>query len=305
MSDKLGSQASSEASPLAFFKRQFLKPKALPRDIQLRGKVAIVTGASSGLGLEAARQLLKLGLAHLVLAVRSQARGDAAAEKLRSEFPGATVSISLLDMESYASIQAFVARCQETLPRIDIMILNAGVQKYAFTTVAETGHETTIQINYLSTMLLAILILPVMKSKNGPDATRSPVLSFVGSDLAYNIDMDRGNADSPVLKQLDNPKTYSQMSNYSKSKLLIILAAINMAESVNRDDVLVNVTNPGMTKGTQIAREVPWALGKIVALMNALLGRPLNVAASNFVYSTVVLGKESHGAFTSDWDIKP
>lgn len=115
----------------------------MPDGVQLKGQVAIVTGGSSGLGFEASRQFLKLGVSQLVLAVRSQARGDAAAERLRSEFPEATLSVWLLDMESYESIQSFVDRSQ-TLPRIDIVVLNAGVQKPSFTTVAGTGHETTM-----------------------------------------------------------------------------------------------------------------------------------------------------------------
>lgn len=301
MSAELESRASSEASSLAFLKRQFLKPKPVPDGVQLKGQVAIVTGSSSGLGFEASRQFLKLGLSHLVLAVRSQARGDAAAERLRSESPEATLSVWLLDMESYESVQSFVDRSQ-SLPRIDIVVLNAGVQKPSFTTVAGTGHETTMQVNYLSTVLLAILLLPVLRSKKASGSARPPVLSIVGSDLAYNVDMDRKGS---ILPQLDSPKTYSHMPAYSKSKLLLLLAVAKLSEAVDREEVLVNITNPGMTKGTRIARECSWAVAKIVAILNALLGRTVEVAASNYVYSTVVLDSKSHGAFTSDWDIKP
>lgn len=301
MSAELGSRATSEASGFAFLKRQFLKPKPLPDGVQLNSQVAIITGASSGLGVEASRQLLKLGVSHVVLAVRSQAKGDAAAEKLRNEFPEAEVSVWLLDMESYESIQSFANRCQ-TLARIDIVILNAGVQKTSFTTVADIGHETTMQVNYLSTVLLAILLLPVLKSKKAAGSARRPVLSLVGTDLAYGVEMDwKG----PVLAQLDNPKLYVHMPAYSKSKLLVLLAVAKISEFIDRDDVLVNTTNPGMTKGTQIARERAGVDAKIVAMLNALLGRSVEVAASNYVYSTVGLGNESHGSFTSDWDIKP
>lgn len=150
------------------------------------------------------------------MAVRTQTKGDAAAEKLREEFPKAELSVWLLDMESYESIQSFTNRSQ-TLPRIDIVILNAGVQKPSFTTVADTGHETTMQVNYLSTMLLAILLLPVLKSKKTAGSARPPVLSLVGSDLSYNVNMDwKG----PVLEQLDNPSAYAHIPAYSKSKAL-------------------------------------------------------------------------------------
>lgn len=301
MSAELGSRATSEASAFAFLKRQFLKPKPLPNGTPLDSQVAIVTGASSGLGFEASRQFLKLGASHVVLAVRSQAKGDAAAEELRTEFPNATLSVWLLDLESYESIQCFVQRTH-TLSRIDIVVLNAGVQKPAFSTIENTGHETTVQVNYLSTVLLAILLLPVLKLKRPSGLSRPPALTVVGSDLAYNVDMDWK---APVFQQLDNPETYAHMPAYSKSKLLVMLVVAKIAESISCEDILINTTNPGMTKGTNIARERSGADAKIIALLNAMLGRTVKVAASNYIYSTVVMGNESHGSFTSDWDIKP
>lgn len=302
MSAKLENQASSEAAFMSFVKRQWTKPKTLPENIQLTNQVAIVTGSNSGLGFEACRQLLQLGLAHLILAVRSQARGDAAAKTLRSEFSEATLSVWLLEMESYESIQAITQRC-ESLPRIDIAILNAGVQKPSFTTVAATGHEMTMQVDYLSTMLLAILLLPVLRTKKAASFPKTPVLSIVGSDMAYMTDIDV--TSEPILKQYDDPKKFSQYPTYSKAKLLLQFAVTKLAEFADPDDVLVNITNPGMTKGTQIARDCSWLMAKSVAALNAMLGRTMQVAASNYVWSTVILGKESHGAFTSDWDIKP
>lgn len=168
-----------------FLRRQFERPTSLPDGIDLNRQVAIITGGNSGLGFEASRQFLRLGLSHLILGARSQARGDAAAEKLRAEFSEATVSIWTLDMESYDSVRSFAERCRE-LPRIDIVVLNAGVQKPTFTTVAGTGHETMLQVNYFATALLTVLLFPVLKSKKASSgATGPPTLSLVGSDLAY------------------------------------------------------------------------------------------------------------------------
>jgi len=80
----------------------------------LKGKVAIITGSNSGLGFESSRQLLTLGLSHLVLAVRSIEKGKAAASKLSLANPEATIDVWALDMESYDSIQAFVRKCDTT-----------------------------------------------------------------------------------------------------------------------------------------------------------------------------------------------
>lgn len=242
----LENRTSSESSALGFLRRQFSKPKPLPSSTSLNDQVVIITGSSTGLGFEAARKFLKLGISHLVMAVRSQKRGDAAAEKLRGEFPKPTLCVWLLDMESPKSIQAFAEHCT-ALPRIDIAVLNAAIQKPSFTLSPETGRETMMQVNYLSTIMLAILLLPVLKTKKQADAVRPPTISIVGSDLAYMFDIQR---DSPILRPLQDPTTYDQYPLYSRLKLLLLLATAKLCESIDRENVIINVTNPGMTKGT-------------------------------------------------------
>lgn len=68
-------------------------------------------------------------------------------------------------MTSYESIQAFAARAESELTRLDISILNAGMTAVDHKLVTGTGHERVIQVNYLSTFLLAILMLPIAKDK--------------------------------------------------------------------------------------------------------------------------------------------
>lgn len=62
----------------------------------------------------------------------------------------------------------------------------------------------------------------------------------------------------------------------------------------------MNITNPGMTKSTQMAREYAWPVAKTVALLNVLLGRTVEAAASNYVYATIVMGNRGHGGFARD-----
>lgn len=85
-------------------------------------------------------------------------------------------------------------------------------------------------------MLLAILLLPVLRSKKASNTTRPPVLSIVGSDLAYTVKMDRNDS---ILKQLDNPMAYNQIPVYSKSKLILLLSVAKLAESVDSKEVLL------------------------------------------------------------------
>ena len=301
MSTELESQASYEATVFGFLGRQFTRPKPLPAGIQLTDQVAIVTGSNVGLGLEASRQLLQLGLSHLVMGVRSQVKGNAAAAQLRTAFPSATISVWMVDLESYDSIRAFADQCA-TLPRIDIAILNAGLMNTPYTIVPATKHEITMQVNYLSTALLAILLLPILRAKRVAGAIRPPVLTLVGSDAAYGADIE---TEGPVLPQLDKPEAFSQLPWYSKSKLLLVLFVSKLAELVSSDEVLVNMVNPGMTRGTAFFHGVPTVLLKLVAVIQFLLARPVAVGASTYIHAAVAQGKESHGAFTSDWAIKP
>jgi NAD(P)-dependent dehydrogenase (short-subunit alcohol dehydrogenase family) len=133
--------------PTIFYKTQFCERQAgLPPGLNLASKVALVTGSNAGLGFESARQLLGLHLSHLILAVRSIDKGEAAAKKLRDQYPRAKIEVWKLDMCSYASIQEFAKRVETELTRLDIALLNAGLVKPSFTLVKETGHEETMQV---------------------------------------------------------------------------------------------------------------------------------------------------------------
>jgi len=302
MSAKLESKALSEATFFGFLRRQFTKPKPLPADIKLNNRVAIVTGSNVGIGLETSRQLLGLGLSHLVMGVRSQSKGDAAAALLRTAFPSSTISVWLLDLESYDSVHAFAAQCA-TLPRIDITILNSGMLAYSYTVSPTTKHEVMTQVNYLSTALLSYLLLPILKAKRASGAARPPVLTIVGSDGAYTGEV---NTSGPVLSQFDQPKGFKMLPRYYSSKLLLLFFFCKLAKLVSPDEVLVNMVNPGMTAGTAFSpSSAPVVLVKIFDLYKRLLARPVAVAATIYIDAVVVRGKESHGSFLSDWAIKP
>ncbi|KAL6797457.1 hypothetical protein GGI42DRAFT_362116 [Trichoderma sp. SZMC 28013] len=268
MSSQLESEASFEATTLGFLRRQFAQPKPLPAGITLDGQVAIVTGSNVGLGLSACRQLLQLGLSHLVMGVRSQAKGDVAASQLRESFPSVLISVWIVDMESYDSVCAFAGRC-ESLDRIDIVILNAGLIKAPFTVAQATGNEVTLQVNYT---LLTILLLPILKAKKTGGDARPPVISVVGSDLMYKNEVE---LKGPLLPQFQQEETFSQFSWYGKSKLLQAIFISKLAEFVNPNDVIVNVSNPGMTGGTDFFRGYPALVMKYPKLWYTLEGQEL------------------------------
>ncbi|RYP69391.1 hypothetical protein DL769_005284 [Monosporascus sp. CRB-8-3] len=127
MSSKLEKEAAWEGSIRGIlYKQLFVSSKPLPPSVSLSRAVGIVTGANGGLGFEASRQLLQLGLLRLIMAVRSQTKGGDAAQKLRAEFPKAEIDVWIMDMADYDSIIALANRCR-SLEHIDYAILNAGL----------------------------------------------------------------------------------------------------------------------------------------------------------------------------------
>ncbi|KAJ4257511.1 hypothetical protein NW762_008635 [Fusarium torreyae] len=303
MSAQLKHNAAWEASPLAFLSRQFIEgvPK-IPKTINLSGQTAFITGSNVGLGFECARQLLALNLSHLIIAVRNQARGDAAAKKLQNEFPQAKIEVSIVDMASYKSIQNFVKWC-ETLPQLDIAILNAGLSRPQFERSEESKHEMTSQINYLSTALLAILLIPVLKAKRG---TSGPAhLALVGSDMSYWAEWT-GTSDS-IWDVVDNPTNFSSNGAYQISKLFLIMFVDKLSQYVSPEEVIVNFPNPGACRGTEFGSD--GNRSKIeqfwMAIAKPIVGRKVATGARSYVDAVAVKGTESHGSFVGEGKVKP
>ncbi|KAH7349714.1 hypothetical protein B0T11DRAFT_134095 [Plectosphaerella cucumerina] len=303
MSAHLKNEAATETGFLGTFRRQVLNSvPSVPSIIDLKGQTAIVTGANGGLGLESGRQFLQLGLNHLIISARSQGKGDAAADTLRKEFPSAKIDIWLLDMESASSVRDFARRC-ESLDRLDIVVLNAACGKMSFERVGGgKGREATLQVNYLSTMLLTILLVPILKAKRHD--SNPGRLTVVGSDAAYMVELPQTSGSASILDAHEDEASYEGFPQYCRSKLLLIMGVTKLAETIDREEVIINYVNPGATKGTALNREATGISKVVLFIVSRILGRDVVDAARQYVYSAVVLGKESHGSFT-DYKIRP
>lgn len=159
--------------PRYMYRQVTAKPQVVD-NVDLRGRVALVTGSNSGVGLETSRQLLDLGVSKLILAVRDEEKGRAAAADLladRKDTPPDTIEVWKLDLSVYDSVVSFVDRVSRTLTRLDIAVLNAGFCPAKRMVNPSTGHDEIIQVNYLSTALLTVLLLPVAKRVRKESAT--------------------------------------------------------------------------------------------------------------------------------------
>jgi NAD(P)-dependent dehydrogenase (short-subunit alcohol dehydrogenase family) len=289
--------------PKVFFQNQFrAKPIWPAPNTTLSGKTAIITGGNTGLGYETAVQMLELKLSLLILAVRSADKGEAAAATLRKLHPESTIEVWLLDMNSYDSILAFARRVESSLAYIDMVLLNAGVIKLSFMANESTGYEEMFQVNYLSTMLLCILLLPILKVK-GASKNCPAYVTIVNAALTLAATFPNRDA-RPLFPTFKDQKQFNQEEHYNTSKLLAHMFLWNLVEYISADHVIVNLADPAWVKGTDFTRDVKGAT-RIGLKIFELAGRTKRVGASCFVDALVNKGKESHGCFLMSWKIHP
>ncbi|KAL8942998.1 MAG: hypothetical protein Q9211_001147, partial [Gyalolechia sp. 1 TL-2023] len=156
----------------------------------LTGQTVVVTeetdqedlGANVGLGFESARHYVRLGAAKVIMAVRTLEKGEAAKKAIEdTEKRQGVIEVWHLDLQSYQSVKEFAQRVNG-LPRLDIMLENAGVATYKFRRAEDS--ETTIVVNVISTFLLALMVLPKLRETSTEFHT-TPCLTIVSSEVHY------------------------------------------------------------------------------------------------------------------------
>ncbi len=177
-------------SNLTNFKRylhsQLTPLPPLDPSLTFTNQTIIITGANTGLGLEAARHIARLGAARVILAVRSLTNGAAAAAPITSSLPSsdngaAVIEVWELDLSRHASIEAFARRAEGELDRLDVLVANAGVYMTDFEVAEEAGgDEMTVAVNVVGHMLLAVLLLPKMR-ETVVEKGGAGVVTFTGS----------------------------------------------------------------------------------------------------------------------------
>jgi NAD(P)-dependent dehydrogenase (short-subunit alcohol dehydrogenase family) len=168
------------------------------------GQTVIVTGSNTGLGLEAARHLVRLNAARVILAVRTVSKGEAAAEKILQTTSAKQNNIEVwqLDISKPDSIKAFAERANG-LDRVDAVIQNAGVLSNNWSVTEETKTESHIAINVIGAVLLCLLLLPKLRETGQKYGVRTR-FSFVGSDMMYVAQIKEANVPGSLLDALND-----------------------------------------------------------------------------------------------------
>ena len=217
----------------------------------LSGKLAVITGANSGLGFGLARRLSAAG-ADVVMAIRNRAKGEAAIEEIRGTVPDAKLTIKPLDLSSLASVAALGEQFNAEGRPIDILINNAGVMTPPERDTTADGFELQFGSNHLGHFALTGHVLPLLRAANG---ARVVSLSSVAARQSGKIHFD-----DPQFE-----KSYAPMSAYGQSKLAVLMFALELDRRSRAAGwgIMSNAAHPGLTmtnlqiSGPSLGREKP------------------------------------------------
>jgi NAD(P)-dependent dehydrogenase (short-subunit alcohol dehydrogenase family) len=201
----------------------------------LSGKLAVVTGANSGLGLGLATRLSAAG-ADVIMAIRNRAKGETAVEQIRATVPNAKLTIKSLDLSSLASVKALGEELTAEGRPIDILINNAGVMQPPNRETTADGFELQFGSNHLGHFALTGHLLPLLRAASRPRVTS--LSSIAARTGGINFD------------DLQWEKSYNPTKAYSQSKSANLMFAIEFDRRSRQGGwgVVSNAAHPGLCK---------------------------------------------------------
>lgn len=291
---------------LQFLKSQLCTKLPYPTS-DFSGQTIIITGSNTGLGLEAARHIVRLGASKVILAVRTVAKGEAAAEQIITSTNAKknVIEVWQLDLSDYESVKAFGARVQ-TLKRVDALIQNAGILTRRYELVQD--NESHITVNVISATLLCLLVLPKLQetSRNFGIRTR---LAFVGSDLQYIAKYKESEASGSVLDALAKKEGVDMGDRYSVSKLLLLYTVRELAARSplsKKSNVVITKVTPGACQSDIFRDDIGWLEATIQNILVKLIARTTEVGSRALVHSVKPdIEDDAHGAFLMDCRVAP
>ncbi|CAN9264210.1 unnamed protein product [Alternaria alternata] len=256
------------AAMFRIFKNKWITP---PKEVHedYTGRNVIVTGASSGIGVEAVFKFAKLGAAKVIIAVRDLKRGELAKSALEARL-GCRDQLEVweLDMMSYDSVEAFANRANE-LDHLDIAVLNAGTRQ--------------------------------SKQHTG----KIPILEFVNSGQHQNAVVAPEVRQKPsVLDHYNKKENHKEGSQYSFSKVFLMYATKKLADEISSGDVIITSVCPGWVN-TDLGRDHFFPGVHILAFFFIFLFMRTSAVAANMVLSGTTQGEGLHGRFWQHDKIQP
>jgi NAD(P)-dependent dehydrogenase (short-subunit alcohol dehydrogenase family) len=245
-----------------------------------QGRLAVVTGANTGLGFQTAQVLAARG-ASVVLAVRDIEKGKHAAARIAATAPGADVMVQPLDLTSLESIRAATDQLRARHPRIDLLINNAGVMFTPKQTTRD-GFELQFATNHLGHFALTGLLLEQLLPVPG---SRVVTVSSLAHRLGARINFD----------DLQSERSYRRVAAYSQSKLANLLFTYELQRRLSGAGTTIAVAaHPGLAN-TELARNTPaitaFFYARVISQQAAMGALPILRAATD----PGVLGGQYYG----------
>jgi NAD(P)-dependent dehydrogenase (short-subunit alcohol dehydrogenase family) len=207
----------------------------------LRGRTALITGASDGVGVEIARGLADAG-ADLVLPVRNRAKGERAIERVRETVPGTRADLVDLDLAHLDSVRALAAAIVAERTPLDLVVLNAGIVLLGDRErhVSADGFELHFQTNFLGHFALTTTLLPLLQERGARVVVQLSLAAGV-SHLAWD--------------DLQSERRYAPLRAYGASKVALGLFGYELARrsAAGEWGVTVHLSHPGVVPDTGIA----------------------------------------------------
>jgi NAD(P)-dependent dehydrogenase (short-subunit alcohol dehydrogenase family) len=227
------------------------------------GKLAIVTGATGGLGYETTLELARAG-AEVILAGRNEAKGADAVRRIRAVAQGAKVRFEKVDLVSLASVTAFAEQLLAQGRPIDILVNNAGVMAPPKRKATEDGFELQFGTNHLSHFALTGRLLPLLlRGKETRVVTVSSLMHKMGADIHFD--------------DLQWKKGYKPNPAYAQSKLANLLFALELQRrsDANGWTLMSNAAHPGGSSTDLIANGpgMDTLAGKIAKRLVGMIGQ--------------------------------
>jgi len=198
----------------------------------IKNKICIVTGSTSGIGFVTAKKLAKMGVT-VILVARNKERGKIALKEVIEYSKNDKTDLLICDFSLQSSIVAFTERFKRKYNRLDILINNAGMisNKREET---DLGIELTFAVNHLGYFITTNLLLDILKN------TPSSRIIVVASDLHFNGRIDFDN--------LMHKNDYNGFTAYNNSKLSNILFTYKLNEILEYSETTINAIHPGVVK---------------------------------------------------------
>ncbi len=234
----------------------------------LSGRVYVITGATSGIGRETALALARMG-ATLALVCRDRARGEETVAAIRAATGNDALSLFLADLASQAGIRRVAGELLARLPKVHVLVNNAGVVNLQHTTTVD-GIETVFAVNHLAYFLLTHLLLDRLK-KSAPARI-------------VNVASDAHRIGRIEFDDLGSERRYRAMRVYGTSKLANILFTSELARRLDGSGVTANCLHPGAV-ATRLGQNNGRAATFLIKVLAPFFRTPVQGAATS-IYLT-------------------